>query len=47
MAKVCKCAQTLKVEMFEGPEKECEEFCDMYNWEFWDENDFCWYLEII
>lgn len=39
-------AQTLKSVFFRGTMKECEELCSLYGWEFADENQFVWSLEI-
>jgi len=30
----------------EGSKKECEDLCELYGWEFKDENEFVWSMEI-
>lgn len=30
----------------EGSKKECEDLCEIYGWEFKDENEFVWSMEI-
>lgn len=47
--KTCKVylvAGSVKRIFHEGTEKECREVCELYHWEFQDENEFIWNMEI-
>lgn len=45
-AMVYLCVGSVKENIFEGTYDECLEFCTRQNWEFSDENEFLWELEI-
>lgn len=36
----------MRVQVYEGSIKECEEFCEYYDWKMEDVNGFSWKLEI-
>lgn len=46
MAKVLMVSNGVKFQVIEGTPEECQEFCEAYNWELVDENQFVWDLVI-